>query len=563
MKYSIIQKALFPVIAMAALAIVGCNSPGDKSCDPRNDPAAKSNTGTVQVAVKDFHSDEPIEGAQVTLLPGNYTDATGEDGTVTFTGITSYRNYKAEVTHENCSTEDHFGIGRTGFIRVETGQTTTVTVPLKKGAAIHGALTSDGAPVSGAFVVLSRMQFAAGSAPDFAQVALVVTDADGNYQFDRLPEGLYNLRALADSHYMTDDDLTLDAGQNLERNIALTAGTTSLSFTIGNDAAYYGEGSTVTVDPSVSGASYKERYLAIIDVPDGGEALPGEFSHQFIGTAPGDYTAVMMLADLDGVGKLSPPDVITLTNHPTEAHPSVIPGPSVLPLLDSCTFLTENVGAYTVRPNEKVYFRGWGRDYNISSPETYNAEAPMFDMYGNKNGDWSQSEFSFTWSLRDGTDTDRSDLLSATASQNVHFEVPAIASEGDTFTATLTVAGDYGLAGPPAEISVVVAGNVGVERCASCHDDVHETYQNTAHSEIMVLCEDCHGPGSLHGEDASNITKTHWPGNCGQCHLQFAEWQRSRHSDPLAFGHAEVATTLLGACYKCHYAEGFIGAVES
>ena len=135
----------------------------------------------------------------------------------------------------------------------------------------------------------------------------------------------------------------------------------------------------------------------------------------------------------------------------------------------------------------------------------------MFDIYGNKNGDWGQSEFSFTWSLRDGSDADRTSLLSATTSQNVSFEVPADASIGETYTATLTVAGDYGLAGSPAEISVVVADTVGNVPCASCHSDVNTTYQNTAHSLFSVNCENCHGPGSLHGGSPANITKTNWP----------------------------------------------------
>jgi len=59
------------------------------------------------------------------------------------------------------------------------------------------------------------------------------------------------------------------------------------------------------------------------------------------------------------------------------------------------------------------------------------------------------------------------------------------------------------------------------------------------------------------------MSMTHWPGLCGQCHTQFAQWQKSRHSDPLAFGHAEVASALISNCYKCHYTAGFIGAASS
>ena len=76
----------------------------------------------------------------------------------------------------------------------------------------------------------------------------------------------------------------------------------------------------------------------------------------------------------------------------------------------------------------------------------------MFDIYGNKNGDWSQSAFSFKWSLRDGNGADQTALLNSTTSQNVHFTVPADAQNGDAFIATLTVTGDDGLAGDPAEV---------------------------------------------------------------------------------------------------------------
>ncbi len=530
---------------------------------------ATSNTADIEVTVIDFYSSEPVGGARVTINPGNYDGTTGLDGAVTFTGITSYRNYSAKVIHDDYSKEDNFGLGRTGFINVMGGQITTVTIPLKKSAVIRGTVTSSGSPLSDAFIVLSRIQTMVGENPTVKQEALVLTDENGNYQFNRLPEYAYNIRALADSHKIFSSNCIVNAGQVFEQNIDLTEATTSLSYTINSDGVYYGEGWTVTVDATYDSNnvdatfSIDPHYLAIIDIPESGDVIPGTYSDQFIGTVPGDHTVVMMLTDSNDVCKVSSPLIVSLSNHPTEAYPSIIPGPSVLPLLDSNTPLGETAGTHTVRPGENVFLRGWGRDLNLSSPETYNADAPMFDVYGNKNGDWGQSEFSFAWSLKDGSGIDRTSLLNATTSQNAHFMVPGDASYGEIFTAILTVAGDYGLAGDPSEISVVVADNVGNDQCASCHSSVYDTYKNTVHSESSVNCEKCHGPGSLHGESKANITKTHWPGNCGKCHKQFAQWQRSRHSDPLAFGHGEVSTELLGACYKCHYAEGFIGALES
>jgi len=106
----------------------------------------------------------------------------------------------------------------------------------------------------------------------------------------------------------------------------------------------------------------------------------------------------------------------------------------------------------------------------------------MFDIYGNKNGDWSQSAFSFEWSLRDGDGVDQTALLSSTTSENVHYTVPAGAETGDTYIATLTVTGDFALAGDPAEVAVVVSETVGKATCSTCHSSTYSTYENTTHA---------------------------------------------------------------------------------
>ena len=283
-------------------------------------------------------------------------------------------------------------------------------------------------------------------------------------------------------------------------------------------------------------------------------------SNAFTLTIAGNYGISMMLVDHNGVCKKATL-VQPMVNYPTESLPAVIPGPSELPLLYNGVLGSTSRGTVGVRPGEQVFVRGWGRDFNLNSPEMFNPDAPMFDIYGNKNGDWSQSAFSFAWSLRDGIGTDMTALLNTTDSENVYFTVPSSAPTGATYTATLTVTGDNGLAGAPADVSVVVETNAGSVTCASCHSSTYETWQETAH----ISCEICHGPGSQHAVagDKAYITQTHWPGNCGKCHNQFAQWQKSRHSDPLAFGHAEVSFALMGKCYKCHYTAGFIGAVES
>jgi predicted CXXCH cytochrome family protein len=273
-----------------------------------------------------------------------------------------------------------------------------------------------------------------------------------------------------------------------------------------------------------------------------------------------------------------------MTNFATEAYPSVIPGPSVLPLIyDNGTLFANSSGTPSVLPGEDVYLRGWGRDFNLPSPEMFDAQAfehdnatwGLFDIYGNKNGDWSQSEFSFTWSLRDNFDNDTTYLLSSTDTQNTHFKVPDNATAGDEYIATLTVTGDDGLADAGKEIHIYVASMApragSNNTCANnCHGTIRSIFVSTAHRTVANLdCQDCHGPGSLHIplRDPKYVPVSHWPGICGKCHTQFAEWQKSRHSDPPAFGHAEIASntsySLLVNCYKCHYTDGYIGAVES
>lgn len=182
---------------------------------------------------------------------------------------------------------------------------------------------------------------------------------------------------------------------------------------------------------------------------------------------------------------------------------------------------------------------------------------------GNKNGNWRQSALGFSWKLFDKGGNDITGLLNNVSSQNTFFTVPAHAQTGDTYTARLIVTGDAHLAEQPADVTIYVADFIGTENCAVCHQNTYRTYKNTLHAKVGVGCENCHGPGSLHNGDKSRISVTHWPGICGRCHEQFAQWQKSRHSDPLAFGHAEISPALIGNCYKCHYTEGFIQASKA
>jgi predicted CXXCH cytochrome family protein len=514
--------------------------------------------GSVQVLVKDFYSGARISGAEVKMDPGGYSATTGSEGYVTFTNIIPYRNYSVAVKCGGYINGFH-GEGRTGFVWVQTGQTTNVTIPVKRESSLSGRVTTGDTPVEGALVQLCSPQLVEtqGGEP-YQYVAVTHTNANGDYNFPSVAESIYNVRVAAHAYYQVSDDLTIGSGETAIKNFSIIpATTTPPPYTIDVNQNYYGK--TTIFGPSIS---YADFYLEVTSMPPSGEVLMDEtLSNAFTATMPGDYGITIMLIDQNGVCNKATL-VQPMVNHPTESLPAVIPGPSELPLLYNGVVSPTSRGTIGVRPGEMVFVRGWGRDINLNSPEMFDPAAPMFDIYGNKNGDWSQSAFSFAWSLKDGTGTDITALLNATNSENVYFTVPSTAQTGAKYTATLSVAGDDALAGAPANLSFVVETYAGNDICATCHSSTYGTIQQTHHT---FRCENCHGPGSQHAVagDKAYITKTHWPGVCGRCHNQFAQWQKSRHSDPPAFGHAEISVALIRECYKCHYTAGFIGAVES
>ncbi len=518
--------------------------------------------GSVEITVKDYYSGALLEGADVKIEPGGHAGITSSGGTLTLTGIIPYRNYAVEVSLEGYI-HGLYGAGRTAFVSVQTGQTTPVTVPLKKKASITGQVTFGVWPIAGAWVVLLHRPIMA-SDVDLLHIARTQTNASGNYEFEPIPSGDYIIRAVADSFYQASDNLTIGADDSVTHNFSITPGSSSLTYSLVASNDLYGKNTILNSVGLKMGTDYTDRYIDVIDMPPGGDFKFDEtLTQAFTAMGPGAYTVAMMIVDLNGVGLGEESLTIEMLNHATESYPTIIPGPSELPLLYSSTVYATSSGTSNVTAGNDVYLRGWGRDINLGSPEMFNPGAPMFDIYGNKNGDWSQSAFSFEWSLRDGSAVDQTALLSSTSSENVHFTVPAGAQNGDSYIATLTVTGDGALAGDPAEVSVVVAGSIGNTSCGFCHGTNASTYQSTTHATENVNCETCHGPASTHNGDPEKISKTHWSGNCGRCHEQFAQWQKSRHSDPLAFGHGEISPALLPTCYKCHYTEGFIGAVES
>ncbi len=540
--------------------------------------------GNVQVTVKDYdNSSILLSGALVEMNPGKYSGTTDDNGTLTFTNIIPYRNYSVEVTLDGY-VEGTYGQGRTGFIWVETGQTAIVSIPLVKKSTIQGQITHNSTGIGNAMVVLLRppiLQAMYGEVPEDEFVNSTLTDTGGNYLFPAVAAGDYIIRVLAHNYY-TSSPVTFTVGTDevVIKNVTLTPGTTVLSFYVNNVRNYYGRTATFDVVPWPGNDNYLNKYMAVTDMPPGAEA-PIEETGAMTPSLPGIYTVAYAMTDLNGVASLDV-GMFIMTNFATEAHPSVIPGPSVLPLIYDNQVYPNSSGTARVQPGEEVYLRGWGRDFNLNSPEMFNTQAfewnnaihGLFDIYGNKNGDWGQSEFSFAWSLRDKLGTDKTYLLSSTSTQNVNFQVPPTAAAGDEFIATLQVTGDYGLAGDSKDITIYVdslatTGGPNNTCANSCHSTIQPTFINTKHYTLAgVDCQACHGPGNNHqGGGGYMPPPTHWPGNCGQCHTQFAQWQKSRHSDPTAFGHAEIASDtsygLLSNCYKCHYSDGYIGAVES
>ena len=106
-----------------------------------------------------------------------------------------------------------------------------------------------------------------------------------------------------------------------------------------------------------------------------------------------------------------------------EAVPSVIPGPSEIPYIYNNQVLTSTSGSTYVPAGETVYLRGFAIDQTLLSTEEFNPDAPCFDIYENKNGNFSASIFDYDWTLKDKNDTDLTHLLSPSAtSENVSFD---------------------------------------------------------------------------------------------------------------------------------------------
>jgi DmsE family decaheme c-type cytochrome len=116
------------------------------------------------------------------------------------------------------------------------------------------------------------------------------------------------------------------------------------------------------------------------------------------------------------------------------------------------------------------------------------------------------------------------------------------------FAATLAFAG-FVVTGPAA--AVEKAGLVGMDTCATCHEEVAKAFASTPHINSAMGCEGCHGPGQAHVDGSGDKTKIRLfkdlkPADssavCMECHNKGGQnhWVGSTHD----------ARKL--ACVTCH-----------
>jgi predicted CXXCH cytochrome family protein len=331
------------------------------------------------------------------------------------------------------------------------------------------------------------------------------------------------------------------------------------------------------LDPFAAGQPLQPQRSAVPGAP------PTLYS--FEPPRPGTYTVRIILTNdrAPGVADAAEVTVVAVNTQP-EAFAAVMAGPNP-PSRTPASAPRASSGLRVVRTGEQVYLRGIGLDRNHATPEQYNRGGLVPDIYG-KNNDHRQRQFSFRWQLfhvdADGVRTERSGSLrnggdeAATTGQFLHFT----ADRPGRFEAVLEVSDNdvHGaLTSRPATLSVLVANDDASHDgslCADCHTTQVDRYGRTAHSAADVGCERCHGPAAAHlavmpgaadydRAKRATMDVSYESDVCGQCHAEYAEWEKSRHADGMPFGYYEIGRPLLVQCSKCHYAETFKEALRT
>jgi hypothetical protein len=527
--------------------------------------------GSLRIDVHDFYSGAPIEGSLVFVTPCNYSGVTDSAGKKLFEKVTPFRNYQVDVQ------ADGYSDGISGFISVKPNQQTLASIPLKQASSISGQVTDGSSSLADVVIILGNLEGDPGSEYLVASQA-VQTDGRGSFTLENVDEGSYTMLALADGYIRDITDIETEAGKSFTHNVTLTLGdSSSASASILLRSGFSGDplplptykGKRAYFDSRES-TGVEEIYWLKEEVPPGSVPVGEEYYlaqsqvYSFIIPATGNYQVKLFVTDSSGVVTSSSLG-FSAANIAPEAVPSVIPGPSELPFIYNDQVYASTSGSTHVSAGETVYLRGFAIDQTLLSTLEFNPDSFCFDIYENKNGNFSASIFDYSWTLKDKNNTDLTHLLNPSAtSENVFFTIPVGTPVEDYFVASLMVTDDELASSDPVELTITVATETSVS-CTECHPGIN--YADTTHATAIdgAGCQDCHGPGSVHVSDPSNkkLAASYWSGVCGQCHIEFAEIQKANHSDPLPFGYYEPSEGRLTSCYRCHYTPGYIGAVES
>ena len=311
--------------------------------------------------------------------------------------------------------------------------------------------------------------------------------------------------------------------------------------------------------------------------------IPGSsaLDFRFVPLEPGEYTVTVFMRNQLSDEESSASVTLIAANTAPTAIANVMAGPG-RPSRTPSGALKRSPGLATVVVGAPVFLEGWGVDVNAPSPETYNPGGRIADAYG-KNDDWDQRQFAWDWRLEyvspDGLRSGVTDALLSTEDVEADATDGANTAKGlqrpwfvadrvGEYVAYVTVSDRDPFGEPLSGSASVRVRVVEPEAVAASEAACVECHKAQANPVGNMSCQWCHGPAGPHlaakgdREKRETMEVSYDSGLCGQCHAQYAEWEKSRHSDGYPFGYHEIARPLLLNCAKCHYPEGFVEAAD-